>query len=766
MASPIRISVLADATKAVKGLKDTEQAAESAGKKASSFGKVFAGLASLGAGAAAGKFFVGAIHDAQDGIKAMKVLNNQIVNLEPSGRKAFAGASDFADKFGVSIGQDDDAVRAVMSKLASFPDAFKAGSLGAEGMQRSVKAAFDLQAIGIGDASSNIVGIGKAMNDPIKGMGALAKSGVSFTAEQQKQIKNFVTQGKLGQAQKVLLAGIESNAKGAALAAAAPMEKVKVAFDQIVGSVAEKFVPFIDKFAGVLTAQALPAAQALADWLGPKIEPTMKAVSAVLAGAGKFARELFANFKSQGGIEDAGAQFKEMGANVQKLAPLIVEFRDSLPSLNQIIDVTGTVIGFLAGHVDTLRKLMPFLLAAFVAYKLAQAAANVAALAAVPIRVMEFLATRAHTKALRELAAVQATTTVETVLATGATEANAVANGAGAAAANAAAGATAGATAATEGAAAASGAAAGAKEAEVVATNTGIIASARAKAAMIGQAIATKTVAAATKVWTAIQAAFNFVMALNPIALVVIAIVALVAAIIIAYKKSETFRKIVDAAFRGIKAVAISVFEFLKKYIGIAIDYVVSTVKNGIAGFVAVWNGITAIYNKVNEFRNKVIGYVLGLVKRFTDIGKNIMGGLRDGIAAGIQWVKDKVKGLGGLIPGWLKSVLGIASPSRVMTDIGTQIVAGLTKGIGEQVPALKRELAGVSTVIESGVTAAPAIALGTTGGAGGALGAVIINVYASPLTDPAETGREVAKALNAFARSRGIAPVVAGATL
>jgi len=54
----------------------------------------------------------------------------------------------------------------------------------------------------------------------------------------------------------------------------------------------------------------------------------------------------------------------------------------------------------------------------------------------------------------------------------------------------------------------------------------------------------------AQKAWVAIQAAFNVVMSANPIALVIIAIAALVAGVILAYKHSETFRDIVDAALR------------------------------------------------------------------------------------------------------------------------------------------------------------------------------------------------------------------------
>lgn len=57
-----------------------------------------------------------------------------------------------------------------------------------------------------------------------------------------------------------------------------------------------------------------------------------------------------------------------------------------------------------------------------------------------------------------------------------------------------------------------------------------------------------------TKLWAIAQGALNFVMTMNPIGIVIMAITALVAGIVLAYQKSETFRKIVDTAFQGIAA--------------------------------------------------------------------------------------------------------------------------------------------------------------------------------------------------------------------
>ncbi|MFE1430376.1 phage tail tape measure protein [Streptomyces fungicidicus] len=62
---------------------------------------------------------------------------------------------------------------------------------------------------------------------------------------------------------------------------------------------------------------------------------------------------------------------------------------------------------------------------------------------------------------------------------------------------------------------------------------------------------------AVTGGWAAAMGVLNAVMALNPFVLVAIAVAALVAAIVIAYKKSDTFRAIVQAAWQGIQTAAL-----------------------------------------------------------------------------------------------------------------------------------------------------------------------------------------------------------------
>lgn len=81
-----------------------------------------------------------------------------------------------------------------------------------------------------------------------------------------------------------------------------------------------------------------------------------------------------------------------------------------------------------------------------------------------------------------------------------------------------------------------------------------------AKTAVVAKTAAELASAGVMKIVTAGQAALNAVMSANPVALVVLAIAALVAGLIALYNRSESFRKVVDALWDGLKRVASVVY--------------------------------------------------------------------------------------------------------------------------------------------------------------------------------------------------------------
>jgi hypothetical protein len=69
------------------------------------------------------------------------------------------------------------------------------------------------------DLKSAAIQVGKALNDPIKGVASLGKAGVQFSASQKALIKDLTEAGRVADAQKLILAELEVQFGGAAAAA-------------------------------------------------------------------------------------------------------------------------------------------------------------------------------------------------------------------------------------------------------------------------------------------------------------------------------------------------------------------------------------------------------------------------------------------------------------------------------------------------------------------------------------------------------------------
>jgi hypothetical protein len=122
-------------------------------------------------------------------------------------------------------------------------------------------------------------------------------------------------------------------------------------------------------------------------------------------------------------------------------------------------------------------------------------------------------------------------------------------------------------------------------------------------AAIVTANVAMKAWAVATTVATGAQAAFNAVMSANPIVLATAAIVAIGAAVVVAYNKFETFRDIVDGFGNVLKTAFLGAAEAVKTALNIYIG-VYKTLVNAIAD---VWN------NTVGKLSFRIPGWVPGI---------------------------------------------------------------------------------------------------------------------------------------------------------
>ncbi len=107
----------------------------------------------------------------------------------------------------------DEAIIGAQALLLSFTQ------IGGETFPRATKAAADLAtAMGM-DLESATRTVGRALNDPIQGLQALSRMGITFSESQKAVIKEMVETGNVAKAQEMILGELETRFGGAAEAA-------------------------------------------------------------------------------------------------------------------------------------------------------------------------------------------------------------------------------------------------------------------------------------------------------------------------------------------------------------------------------------------------------------------------------------------------------------------------------------------------------------------------------------------------------------------
>lgn len=88
------------------------------------------------------------------------------------------------------------------------------------------------------------------------------------------------------------------------------------------------------------------------------------------------------------------------------------------------------------------------------------------------------------------------------------------------------------------------------------------------------------------------------------------------------------------------------------------------------------------IFSAAGEIVSTVWDGVTSLVSTIWDIGSNIVEGIWQGISNGFEWIKTKISGWITDVLDFFKSMLGIASPSKVFSGYGLMLAEGLGLGI------------------------------------------------------------------------------------
>jgi hypothetical protein len=203
-----------------------------------------------------GGFMVNAAKDAEDA----RIANQKLgAVLDTMGfEQATERVSAYAESLETTLAVDADVIKATQTKLATFKNLTKTVGTAGGAFDRATIAALDMAAAGFGSAENNAVQLGKALEDPIKGIAALSKSGVTFTEQEKEKIKVLTESGNLLEAQDIVLKAIEGQVGGTAAASASSFDKMRFALAAVSDTIGEMLLPVIDAIA--------PKIQAFSQW--------------------------------------------------------------------------------------------------------------------------------------------------------------------------------------------------------------------------------------------------------------------------------------------------------------------------------------------------------------------------------------------------------------------------------------------------------------------------------------------------------------------
>jgi phage-related protein len=202
------IAVRADTGAAEKDLKGLGS------KVGSGLGKaLMPATVALGAMGVVGKL---AFDNLQDGARNAAQTDAVIKSTGDASNVTAKHVDDLAMSLRAKAGVDDDVVHSGENMLLTFTNVRNEVGKGNDIFDQATKTMLDMSHALGQDTKSSALQLGKALNDPVKGMTALQRVGVSFTEAQKKQVKGMVDAGNTMGAQRLILHELNKEFGGSA----------------------------------------------------------------------------------------------------------------------------------------------------------------------------------------------------------------------------------------------------------------------------------------------------------------------------------------------------------------------------------------------------------------------------------------------------------------------------------------------------------------------------------------------------------------------
>jgi hypothetical protein len=294
--------------------------------------------------------------NAVKGFEQAQIASSKLANVMQSMGVGMATqrVDDYAESLQELTAVDADIIKAAQTKLATFANLNKTIGVTGGAFDRATVAALDLAAAGFGSAESNAVQLGKALNDPVKGLTALTRSGITFTAKEKDKIKQLVATNKTLEAQDLILKAIEKQVGGTAEAGASVFDRMKLSMDSVSDELGGILLPYMKDFADFLMKDVVPNVKSfLQDVSNPDTEAgkTFLQIKTAVEQTYNGVKDFFALF----GDGDAMKGFGNVATALVKALPALLALKGimTLAAGGKAIASLVTAMSIIAGKSVT-----------------------------------------------------------------------------------------------------------------------------------------------------------------------------------------------------------------------------------------------------------------------------------------------------------------------------------------------------------------------------------------------------------------------------
>lgn len=281
MANQITLDIVADVQKATAGIGDVKGQLSQLQKTASSGRSIMKGALAADVIQGGVQAIGGALKDAWDTVKQQGDIAAQTsAVLKSTGGAAGVSAQGISDLAQAIEGKstiDAEAIQSGENLLLTFTNIQNRAGQGNDVFNQTTQAMADMATAMGSDPKTAAMQLGKALNDPVKGMSALGKVGVTFTKQQKDQAAAMVKAGNVAGAQKIILGELNKEFGGSAAASAATFSGAMFQIKDALGGVLEQGL-----------AKLMPSIQQFATWTADKLPPALATLSAKTQELGRF----------------------------------------------------------------------------------------------------------------------------------------------------------------------------------------------------------------------------------------------------------------------------------------------------------------------------------------------------------------------------------------------------------------------------------------------------------------------------------------------